>query len=94
MTYEEYQAESMRRQRDYIQRQRLGMQTLDVIRQSNPEALAYKRGASNLGYHPLTAEEITARIDQLADMEARIEETHGDTPTMRLMYEFHMDGIQ
>lgn len=47
----------------------------------------YKAKASKLGFHALDRREIEARADELRNMLARVDETHGDTPGQRALWE-------
>lgn len=50
----------------------------------------YNAAMGELGLHPLTSNEIYDRQRQLDGMEARIDETHGDTPAMRCLFEMQV----
>lgn len=80
-TYKGYLALSQRMQRKYIADERKRYTKLDKLWYD------YKAKAAKLGIHPLDRREITARFDQLREMEARVEETHGDTPGQRALWQ-------
>lgn len=81
MTYKQYLAKCRRLQLAYIAAETKRYQKLEKLWYD------YKAKASKLGIHPLDRSEIRARFDQLRDMAARIDETHGDTPGIRALWE-------
>jgi hypothetical protein len=89
MTYAQFVKASRKAQAAYIrdERKRYAKAT-ELFREYSA------RMSTELGLHPLTLREIWDRQDQLKDMEARIPQTHGDTPTMRMMYDMRQEGAQ
>jgi hypothetical protein len=79
-TYEAYIALSQKMQRKYIADERKRCTKLQKLWYD------YKAKASKLGIHPLDRREIEARFDQLRVMEARVPDTHGDTPGQRALW--------
>lgn len=80
MTYEQFVAEAKAGQRQYIADERERYGRLKLLWQ------AYRQAAHELGLHALDRREIEDRFDQLRGMEARVDETHGDSPAMRSIY--------
>lgn len=83
MTYEDFISEVMEKQRSCIQEERKRYRTADRL------FLDYKMKMETLGLHPLSLNEIFDRLRELDRMESRVEETHGDTPVNRILYESH-----
>lgn len=81
MTYEAFLAESKRRQEEFITRE------LRKISRADAAFFQYKCKMADLGLHALTSLEIADRRRQLQDMHKRVDETHGDSPSMRSLYE-------
>lgn len=88
MTYKQYLAQCQRMQARYIADERKRYTKLMKLWR------AYQAQAHKLGLHPLDRDEIEARFDELRGMEARIGETHGDSPSMRALYQMHCDSEQ
>jgi hypothetical protein len=86
MTYEQFIADVQAKQRQYIVSERIRYERLKELWH------AYDAAAGQLGLHALDRNEIGDRFDELRVMEAKIDETHGDTPTMRMHYEQHVAG--
>lgn len=80
-SYEDFIAHSQKMQRRYIADETKRNAKLSKLWYD------YKAKASKLGFHPLDRREIEARSDQLRVMLARVEETHGDTPSQRSLWE-------
>lgn len=81
MNYKQYLAHCQKMQRRYIAEETKRYQKLEKLWYD------YKAKAAKLGIHPLERREIIARFDQLREMLARVEETHGDTPGQRALWE-------
>lgn len=80
-TYAAFIAHSQRMQRHYIaEEQKRNEKLLKLWYQ-------YVAKASKLGFHPLSINEIVDRAHELRRMSARVEETHGDTPGQRALWE-------
>jgi hypothetical protein len=81
MTYKQFLAQSQKMQRAYI--------AAETKRNAKLLTLwyDYQAKASALGFHALDRSEIIARRDQLNVMLARLDETHGDTPGQRALWE-------
>lgn len=80
-TYRQFLTQSQRAQAQYIRTERKRMAKLQRA------WFAYVDYAASIGLHPLNRKEIEDRQRQLDDMERRIAETHGDTPTQRSIWE-------
>jgi hypothetical protein len=80
-TYKSFLAYSQKMQRRYIAEETKRNEKLSKLWYD------YKAKASKLGFHALDRREIEARRDQLRGMLARVEETHGDTPGQRALWE-------
>lgn len=81
MTYEQFIIQSKAGQRQYIADERERYEQLMKLWR------AYETAASReLNLHALDCSKIEARFDQLRGMEARVDETHGDSPGMRAIY--------
>lgn len=87
MTYKQYLAHSQRMQRRYIAEEMKRNEKLSKL------WYEYKAKASKLGFHPLDRREIEARSDELRQMLARVEDTHGDTPGQRALYEMRKTEV-
>lgn len=81
MTYKQYLARSRKMQLAYIAEETKRNARLSKL------WYEYKAKASKLGFHPLDRSEIEARSDELRMMAARVDETHGDTPRQRALWE-------
>jgi hypothetical protein len=80
-TYKAFLAYSQKMQRRYIAEETKRNEKLSKLWYD------YKAKASKLGFHPLDRREIEDRRDQLRGMLARVEQTHGDTPGQRALWE-------
>lgn len=80
-TYPQYLAYCMEMQRRYIAEERKRIAKLRKAFQR------YEAAAAAIGLHALTRREIEERQDQLHTMQARIGETHGDTPAQRALWD-------
>lgn len=80
-TYKAFLAHSQKMQRHYIAEETKRNEKLSKL------WYEYKAKASKLGFHPLDRREIEDRSHQLRGMLARVEETHGDTPSQRSLWE-------
>ena len=80
-TYPQYLAYCMEMQRRYIAEER---KRIAKLRKAWDR---YTKAAHALGLHPLERREIEERQDQLRTMQARISETHGDTPGQRALWD-------
>jgi hypothetical protein len=83
MTYKQFVRASQRKQAAHISKEHRRMERAYRL------WLRYSADMHGLGLHPLTGIEITTRQSELDAMSARLEETHGDSPTMRYAYEAH-----
>lgn len=81
MTYKEFIAQCQDGQRKYIAEETARNAALLQLWYD------YKAAASAIGFHPLDRSEIIARSDELRMMLARVDETHGDTPAQRALWE-------
>jgi hypothetical protein len=80
-TYPQYLAYCMEMQRRYIAEER---KRIAKLRKAWDR---YTKAAHALNLHPLDRREIEEREDQLRAMQARITETHGDTPGQRALWD-------
>lgn len=80
-TYKSFLAYSQKMQRRYIAEETKRNKKLSELWYD------YKAKASKLGFHPLDRREIEDRAHELRGMLARVEETHGDTPGQRALWE-------
>lgn len=87
-TYKAFIAYSQKMQRRYIAEETKRNEKLSKLWYD------YKAKASKLGFHPLDRREIEARRDQLKQMLARVEQTHGDTPSQRSLWEMRQQELQ
>lgn len=81
MTYEEFVRDSLEKQGAWLADENARMNKAQKLHDQ------YMRGMSKLKLHPLTQREIGDRRFELRSLEKRINETHGDTSTMRIIYE-------
>ena len=81
MTYEQFLAESIRLQKAYC--------VDEIVRYEKARELhrQYQADMAALGLHPLDQTEIGDRINQVRGMFARADETHGDTPAQKAIWE-------
>lgn len=77
MTYDQFIENAKAAQQSYIDGENRRMDAAKALWQKYEDAM---RG---LGLQALTDLEIRDRVDQLADMERRIDETHGPSVAMR-----------
>lgn len=87
MTYDQFVEESVTQQLAYVREERERMRKLDKA------YIVYAAAAGKLGLHPLTPAEISERFHQLNGMEATVHDSHGDTPTMRSIYEARIGSV-
>lgn len=81
MTYKQFIAHCQKMQRRYVADEMKRNAKLSKLWYD------YKAKASKLGFHPLDRREIEDRAHELKQMLARVEETHGDTPGQRALWE-------
>jgi hypothetical protein len=84
MTYKQFLAEIRRKQLAYIASEG------KKIAKANKLHYRYCAGMTALGLHPLTFNEIRNRQCELKDMRARVDQTHGDSPANRSIYEMQV----
>lgn len=92
MTFDQYCARCLRLQLTYIREQRAKMLELEWARtELGLDTVRYKAEAHFRGFHALTGPEIAARLIELDAMEADAPRAFGDTPGMRVMFEFQRE---
>lgn len=81
MIYEDFIKGVQGEQRAYI------AEELDRMQRAYALWLEYQEAMAELGLHALSSIEINDRQRELQQMLTAVEETHGDSPTMRFAFE-------
>lgn len=81
MTFEEYVAQSIKRQEAVIRREEARMRKADAL------WLEYAADMAKLDLHPLTFLEIGDRRSELKRMRDSVHDSHGATETMKALWE-------